>query len=137
MLLPALLRVRHALVLGVVPGLAHSAPNSSAHACSQRRQASAHTRQCSCIWACVSHSAAHDAPEDLYALWSDAVARSRAAVAEALADGGLDRRVVVMLDESDEPLSLRRLLVDVVEEYARHCGHADLLRECVDGRTGQ
>jgi hypothetical protein len=25
----------------------------------------------------------------------------------------------------------------MVEEYARHCGHADLLRECIDGRTGQ
>jgi hypothetical protein len=25
----------------------------------------------------------------------------------------------------------------MIEEYARHCGHADLLRECVDGRTGQ
>jgi len=83
------------------------------------------------------HSAAHDAPEDLYALWSDAVVRSRAAVAEALADGGLDRRVVVMLDEADEPLSLRRLLVDVVEEYARHTGHADLIREVVDGVVGE
>jgi len=27
--------------------------------------------------------------------------------------------------------------VHLVEEYARHCGHADLLRECIDGRTGQ
>jgi hypothetical protein len=27
--------------------------------------------------------------------------------------------------------------VHMVEEYARHCGHADLLRECIDGRTGQ
>jgi hypothetical protein len=25
----------------------------------------------------------------------------------------------------------------MIEEYARHCGHADLLRECIDGRTGQ
>ncbi|MGP3686128.1 DinB family protein [Streptomyces sp. IBSNAI002] len=34
-------------------------------------------------------------------------------------------------------LSLRELMVHRVEEYARHCGHADLLRECVDGRIGQ
>jgi len=27
--------------------------------------------------------------------------------------------------------------VHLVEEYARHLGHADLLRECIDGRTGQ
>lgn len=32
---------------------------------------------------------------------------------------------------------VRELLVHRVEEYARHCGHADLLRECVDGRVGQ
>ncbi len=34
-------------------------------------------------------------------------------------------------------LELRDVLVHLVEEYARHCGHADLLRECIDGRTGQ
>ncbi len=83
------------------------------------------------------HSAAQDTPAELYALWSDAVVRSRAAVDEALADGGLDRRVAVMLDEADEPLSLRRLLVDVVEEYARHTGHADHNREVVDGVVGE
>ncbi|WP_371100657.1 DinB family protein [Streptomyces sp. PU_AKi4] len=33
--------------------------------------------------------------------------------------------------------SVRELWVHRVEEYARHCGHADLLRECVDGRVGQ
>ena len=32
---------------------------------------------------------------------------------------------------------LREVLLHMVEEYARHCGHADLLRECIDGRTGQ
>lgn len=34
-------------------------------------------------------------------------------------------------------ISVRELLVHRIEEYARHCGHADLLRECVDGRVGQ
>jgi hypothetical protein len=29
------------------------------------------------------------------------------------------------------------VLVHMIAEYARHCGHADLLRECIDGRTGQ
>jgi uncharacterized damage-inducible protein DinB len=33
--------------------------------------------------------------------------------------------------------SVRELWVHRIEEYARHCGHADLLRECVDGRVGQ
>ena len=34
-------------------------------------------------------------------------------------------------------ISVRELHVHRVEEYARHCGHADLLRECIDGRVGQ
>ena len=33
--------------------------------------------------------------------------------------------------------SIRRLLIDVIEEYARHTGHADLLRESIDGRVGE
>ncbi len=32
---------------------------------------------------------------------------------------------------------LRDILVHMIEEYARHCGQADLLRECIDGRVGQ
>ncbi|RLL70529.1 DinB family protein [Streptomyces sp. Z26] len=36
-----------------------------------------------------------------------------------------------------EDVALRELMVHGVDEYARHCGHADLLRECVDGRVGQ
>ncbi len=34
-------------------------------------------------------------------------------------------------------IAVRELWVHRIEEYARHCGHADLLRECVDGRVGQ
>ena len=83
------------------------------------------------------HSAAVDPPEQLYALWHDAVLRSRAAIAEALAGDGLDRRVVWVLDDADERPSLRRLLVDVIEEYARHVGHADLIRETLDGLVGE
>lgn len=37
----------------------------------------------------------------------------------------------------DETASVRDILVHVIEEYARHAGHADLLRECIDGRTGE
>lgn len=36
-----------------------------------------------------------------------------------------------------KPLPLRDIVVHMIEEYARHCGHADLLRECIDGRIGQ
>jgi hypothetical protein len=37
---------------------------------------------------------------------------------------------------TDRPLSLRFIVVHMIEEYARHCGHADLLREAIDGETG-
>lgn len=36
-----------------------------------------------------------------------------------------------------DEITIRELMVHRVEEYARHCGHADLLRECIDGRVGQ
>lgn len=81
------------------------------------------------------HTAAGDSPEHLYALWADCVARSRAAVDEALADGGLDRLGQPWPD--GRAPSLRRILIDLIEEYARHVGHADLIRESVDGLTGE
>ena len=40
-------------------------------------------------------------------------------------------------DGAGNPISLRELLVHMIEEYARHNGHADLLRERIDGRIGQ
>jgi pimeloyl-ACP methyl ester carboxylesterase len=81
-------------------------------------------------------SAADDSPEQLFALWQEAVDRSRALVAEALADGGLDRLGQRTWPDGRAP-SLRRILVDMIEEYARHTGHADLIRESVDGLTGE
>ncbi|MBX9245077.1 DinB family protein [Actinotalea ferrariae] len=82
------------------------------------------------------HSAAQDSPAELRMLWADAVGRSRAAVAEALADGGLDRLADRPLRDGRAP-SLRWILTHMIEEYARHNGHADLLREQVDGSTGE
>lgn len=81
-------------------------------------------------------SAAEDSPEQLLARWPDAVARSRALVAEALADGGLERLAKRTWPDGRAP-SLRWILVHLIEEYARHNGHADLLRESVDGLTGE
>ncbi|MFG2623936.1 DinB family protein [Streptomyces sp. NPDC048473] len=81
-------------------------------------------------------SAAEDTPEQLYALWQDTVARSRSLVAEALADGGLDQLARRIRPGGRAP-SLRRILIDMVEEYARHVGHADLIRESVDGLVGE
>ena len=80
-------------------------------------------------------SADEDDPATLYRLWDDAVARSRERVAARLAEGGLDQEVHVSVD--GRHASLRRLLLDLVEEYGRHTGHADLLREAVDGLAGE
>jgi hypothetical protein len=63
------------------------------------------------------------------------VARSRALVAEALADGGLDGLAQRTWPDGRAP-SLRWILLHMIEEYARHNGHADLIRESVDGLTG-
>jgi hypothetical protein len=82
------------------------------------------------------HSASEDTPEQLMALWQDAVARSRAAIAAALFDDGLDQ-LVQYTPADGRAWSLRRLLVDTIEEYARHVGHADLIRESVDGLVGE
>ena len=81
-------------------------------------------------------SAASDTPEQLYALWDGAVERSRARLAAALADGGLDQFVHASGPDGRHA-SLRRLVCDLIEEYGRHAGHADLLREAVDGLTGE
>lgn len=64
------------------------------------------------------------------AVWRSECARSRQIVATATLDDTGTTKV------SREPFSLRWLLIDMATEYARHCGHADLLREAIDGATG-
>jgi hypothetical protein len=81
-------------------------------------------------------TAAEDSPGELMALWRETADRSRADVAQAIADGGLDRPASFTWPDGRTP-SLRRLLIDMVEEYARHVGHADLIRESVDGLVGE
>ncbi len=69
-------------------------------------------------------------PVEALAVWRAECDRSRAIVAaSALERTGIRRR-------TGEPISLRRILVDMIAEYARHNGHADLLRERIDGATG-
>jgi uncharacterized damage-inducible protein DinB len=82
------------------------------------------------------NSAADDTPEQLLALWQEAVEQSRSRVAEALADAGLDQRAKRIWPDGSAP-SLRWIVVHMIEEYARHNGHADLIRESVDGATGE
>jgi uncharacterized damage-inducible protein DinB len=82
-------------------------------------------------------TANEDSADYLTSLWQEAVVRSRSAVAEVLAEGGLDQLVEGFAGERDGSPSLRRVLVDLIEEYARHTGHADLIRESVDGLVGE
>jgi len=65
------------------------------------------------------------------ARWRAECDASRAVVASA---DSLDQTGVRTRD--GQPFSLRSLLVSHIGEYAHHCGHADLLRERIDGRTG-
>jgi hypothetical protein len=80
-------------------------------------------------------TAADDSPQNLLALWESSVERSRANVAAAYAEGPEARSNVPWMD--GEPPALRRLMVDMIEEYARHTGHADLIRESNDGLVGE
>jgi len=69
--------------------------------------------------------------DDAFTTW-----KAQIAAADEWLDGltDLDARAVT---PQGEQASIRDILIHMIEEYARHCGHADLLRECVDGRTGQ
>jgi uncharacterized damage-inducible protein DinB len=79
-------------------------------------------------------TALDEEPDDLRARWRHAVDRSRGHVARALAVDGLDT-LAARTDADGRPMSLRWIL-HMIEEYARHNGHADLLREAIDGQTG-
>jgi uncharacterized damage-inducible protein DinB len=68
--------------------------------------------------------------EEAWAAWREEMAFADRFVAEHELD-------FVGVDSEGNPVSLRELLVHMVEEYARHNGHADLLRERIDGRVGQ
>jgi len=70
--------------------------------------------------------------EDAWASWRREV-RAADAWLETLPEDDLGRTVA----RGHEQIPVRDVLVHMVEEYARHVGHADLLRECIDGRVGQ
>jgi uncharacterized damage-inducible protein DinB len=67
---------------------------------------------------------------DAWAAWREEMAFAD----EFIADHDFD---YVGKDSQGEPVSVRELIVHMIEEYARHNGHADLLRERIDGRVGQ
>jgi uncharacterized damage-inducible protein DinB len=81
-------------------------------------------------------TAADDTPEELRRLLDEAIAASDSNIRAVLDDGGLG----ALSRESRRPeegrFSLRWILLHMIEEYARHNGHADLIRESVDGLVG-
>jgi hypothetical protein len=81
-------------------------------------------------------TAADDSPEELMVLWEECVARSREHVAAAYGEGGPDARSRIAWMDGEPPM-LRRIMVDLIEEYARHTGHTDLIRESIDGLVGE
>ena len=75
--------------------------------------------------------------DELRALWEQRVAASRRVVTEALGAGELALGTTHPAWGGQGHPSLRWVLVHMIEEYARHNGHADLLRESIDGETGE
>jgi uncharacterized damage-inducible protein DinB len=73
-----------------------------------------------------------DAVTAAFATWKAEIAAAEEWLG-ALTAEDLDREA----PHHDDTVAVRDVLVHMIEEYARHAGHADLLRECIDGRTGQ
>ncbi len=71
--------------------------------------------------------------EDAFHTWRREIARADAWFA-SVPEADLGRELTMT---DGDVVSIRDMVVHMIEEYARHCGHADLLRECIDGRTGQ
>ncbi|NUQ32030.1 MAG: DinB family protein [Dermatophilaceae bacterium] len=82
-------------------------------------------------------SAAHDSPDELRRLMDGSVEQARRDIDAALADGGLDFLSAKLDRKENRQFTLRWILLHMIEEYARHNGHADFLRENVDGVTGE
>jgi len=83
-------------------------------------------------------SAATDDPDELRRIFDASRAGADAAIDRALANNGLDTlSVVTSRREAGQAFSLRWILLHMIEEYARHNGHADLIREAIDGVVGE
>jgi uncharacterized damage-inducible protein DinB len=81
-------------------------------------------------------SARGDSPDILRNNWESSVVLSNQQIEKFLSVGGLDGLALRTWPSGESP-SLRWILVHMIEEYARHNGHADLMREVVDGQTGE
>ena len=82
-------------------------------------------------------TAADDGPDGLRRLLDEAIAASDTNIRQALDAGGLETLSVRESRRQEGRFSLRWILLHMIEEYARHNGHADLIRESIDGATGE
>ena len=69
--------------------------------------------------------------DDAWVAWREEVTN-----AERCVEGFRDLGTTVRLPDEEEEIAVREVLMHMIEEYARHCGHADLVRERIDGRVG-
>lgn len=81
-------------------------------------------------------SARSETPEMLLARWKESIALSDKVLDDVLHAGGLDQLAKRTWPNGESP-SMRWILVHMIEEYARHNGHADFIREAIDGETGE
>lgn len=80
------------------------------------------------------HSADGEDLDGLVALYDDAVSRGRATLAGI---ASLDTESALPNRPDGETFTVRWVLLHLIEETARHNGHADLLREAIDGEVGE
>jgi uncharacterized damage-inducible protein DinB len=73
-----------------------------------------------------------DVVDDAWVAWHEEVT-----YAEHCVDAFEDLGTSVPLPHEEEAIAVREVLLHMIEEYARHCGHADLLREAIDGAVGE
>jgi uncharacterized damage-inducible protein DinB len=73
--------------------------------------------------------------DEAFATWRREIAKAEEWLA-SVPESDLGREMPIP-GRDGEDVSVRDMVVHMIEEYARHCGHADLLRETIDGRTGQ
>ena len=88
-------------------------------------------------WSAEWDTAAAETGDALRSLWAERVEASRRVVAEQLEAGASALDATHPARGGQAEVSLRWVLVHMIEEYARHNGHADLLRQSIDGETGE
>ena len=78
-----------------------------------------------------------DSADELLSLFDTCVDRSRRVLADLVGNRPTLDVPTAFTMKDGTVVELRRIVADLIEEYARHTGHADLIREAIDGRVGE